>query len=123
MTQLHQACIIGESMSATSPVPPRDLERVRCALIAVIEEIQSDIDLECPQLEGGTVPLDEVPDFDSIVVPVVTSLLAERTGIEIPDDMNIFVDQDGTVRSIDEVARTVFDLQRREPNSRVGVHE
>lgn len=123
LTLLYQACIISESMSATRPGAPRDLEQVRRTLVSVIEEVQSATDLECPLLEGGTMSLDDVPELDSMVVPAAIELLAERLGITIPDEVNIFEDQDGAARSIDDVALAVCDIQRRETNSKAGVHE
>lgn len=110
-------------MPVTSPEAPREIERVKRNLIDVIKDVQSGGGLECPPLEGGTMPLEDVPEFDSTIAPVATSLLAARVDIPIPDDMNIFVDPDGASRSIDQVALAVCDLQHPRTGSKAPAHE
>ncbi len=71
-----------------------DPKDVCAALIAVLQEIQQESGLDCPPLDGGTVAPEAIPNFDSTVWPVATVLVAEKLGIEIPDDVHIFGGQD-----------------------------
>ena len=80
-------------------------------LIAILAQIQIDSGLECPPLTGTTKPLENLPEFDSKVWPIATTLLATEIGATIPDDVNIFVDEATKLpRSIDETAIFVCDL-------------
>lgn len=84
-------------------------------LIAVLSQIQADSDLECPPLTGATKPVEELPKFDSKVWPVATTILAIELGATIPNDVNIFVDEQTKLpRSIDEAALFVCKLLRQE---------
>ena len=77
-------------------------------LIAVLGQIQVDSGLERPSLTGTTMPVDDIPKFDSKVWPVATTILSTETGARIPNDVNIFVnDTTKRPRSIDEVAAFV----------------
>lgn len=84
-------------------------------LIAVLSQIQADSDLECPPLTGATKPVDELPKFDSKVWPVATTILAIELGATIPNDVNIFVDEQTKLpRSIEEAALFVCELLKQE---------
>jgi transcriptional regulator with XRE-family HTH domain len=61
---------------------PKDLVE---ALIAIIGQIQTDSELECPPLTGATKPAGTVPEFDSKIWPVATTILATEINIPIPD--------------------------------------
>lgn len=123
LTRYPRGCTISESMPVAGAEPPEHLERVRRDLIAVIEEVQSESGLECPPLDGGTIPFADVPEFDSTVAPAAISLLAMRVGIPIPDDENIFMGPDGGSRSIDQVALAVCNLMHPGTTSNAPTHE
>lgn len=80
-------------------------------LIAVLGQIQAESGLECPRLTGAAKPVEDLPEFDSLVWPVATTLLATEIGMTIPNEVNIFVDERTKLpRSIDETAVAVCDL-------------
>ena len=84
-------------------------------LIAVLSQIQTDSDLECPPLTGATKPAENLPEFDSKVWSVATTILATEIGATIPNDVNIFVDEKTKLpRSIDETAVFVCDLVEKQ---------
>ncbi|MDE0179680.1 MAG: hypothetical protein OXP36_13930 [Gammaproteobacteria bacterium] len=88
---------------------------VKGELIAVLGQIQTDSGLECPPLTGATKPVENLPEFDSKVWPVATTMLAAEIGVTIPNDVNIFVDETTKLpRSIDETAVFVCDLVRKQ---------
>ena len=85
------------------------------ALIAIIGQIQTDSELECPPLTGATKPVGAVPEFDSKVWPVATTILATEINVPIPDDVNIFIDETTKApRSIEEIAVFVCELQKKQ---------
>lgn len=69
-------------------------QHVETALIGVIQDIQAASGLECPPLDGTIVPTKQVPEFDSKVWVAATTMLATKLEVTIPDDQNIFVDDD-----------------------------
>lgn len=84
---------------------------VKNKLIGVLEGIQSSSGMPCPRLDGTVRPVCELEGFDSKIWPVAIGILAAEVGIEIPDDMNIFVSEDGeTALSIDQVVAAVCKL-------------
>ena len=84
-------------------------------LIAVLGQIQAESGLECPRLTGNTKPVENLPEFDSKVWPVATTILAIEVGMTIPNDVNIFVDETTKLaRSIDETAVFVCDLLKKQ---------
>lgn len=88
-----------------------DIVTVKQKLIEILKQIQVDSDLECPTLTGTIKPVESIPRFDSKVWPVATTLLATEIGQSIPDEVNIFVDEESKLpRSIDEIAAFVSDL-------------
>ena len=88
-----------------------DSATVTCELIAVLEQIQADSGLECPPLTGTTIPVDDIPGFNSKVWPVATTILAIKLNITIPNDVNIFVDEKTKIaRSIEDISVFVSDL-------------
>ena len=88
-----------------------DPTAMKSKLIAVLGQIQADSDLECPPLTGATIPVENLPQFDSKVWPVATTILATEIGATIPNDVNMFVDETTKhPRSIDETAIFVCNL-------------
>ena len=90
-------------------------------LIAVLCQIQADSGLECPPLTGATIPVNNLPKFDSMVWPVATTILATEIGATIPNDVNIFVDEKTKLpRSIDVTANFVCDLLMKQSEQEAG---
>lgn len=88
---------------------------IKKTLITVLGQIQTDSGLECPTLTGATKPVESLPQFDSKVWPVATTILATEIGATIPDDVNIFVDETTKLpRSIDEAAVFVCELLKKQ---------
>ena len=88
---------------------------IKKKLIAVLSEIQADSGLECPSLTSTTKPVEHLPEFDSKVWPVATTILATEIGATIPNDVNIFVNETTKLpRSIDETAFFVCDLLKQQ---------
>jgi len=92
-----------------------DTTTLKGKLIAVLGQIQTDSGLECPPLTGDTKPLEDLPKFDSQIWPIATTILATEIGANIPNDVNIFVDETTKLpRSIDETAVFVCDLLKKQ---------
>lgn len=88
--------------------------KVKEELSAVLCQIQSSSGLECPLLKGETKPVSDIPEFDSKVWPVAITLLSMEIDVSIPNDMNIFVDENTNLpRSIDETVDFVCKLAAR----------
>ena len=88
-----------------------DLATLKGKLVNILGQIQVDSDLECPPLTGATIPVEDLPKFDSKVWPVATTILAIEIDATIPNDVNIFVDETTKLpRSIDETAVFVCNL-------------
>lgn len=84
-------------------------------LIAVLGQIQADSGLECPALTGAIKPVNSLPQFDSKVWPVATTILATEISATIPNDVNIFVDETTKLpRSIDQVVVFVCALLKKQ---------
>ena len=84
-------------------------------LIAVLSQIQTDSGLECPPLTRATKPVEDLPEFDSKIWPVATTILATGIGAAIPNDVNIFVDEKTKLpRSIGETVDFVCDLLEKQ---------
>ncbi len=92
-----------------------DMEVIKQTLIAVLGQVQVDSGLECPQLTGATRPVEHIPQFDSKVWPVATTILATEISAPIPNDVNIFIDDvTKAPRSIDEVTTFVCELLKKQ---------
>jgi len=84
-------------------------------LIAILGQIQADSGLECPALTGAVKPVESLPQFDSKVWPVATTILATEISATIPNDVNIFVDETTKLpRSIDETAAFLCELLKKQ---------
>lgn len=92
-----------------------DTDTVKETLIKILSQIQTDSGLECPPLTGTIKPVENLPKFDSKVWPVATTILATEIKAEIPNDVNIFVDEATKLpRTIDETAAFVCDLLKKQ---------
>lgn len=61
-------------------------------LVMIIKDIQQASGLECPALDGGVVPANEVPKFDSKIWIAATANLEVAIGVDLPKKLNIFID-------------------------------
>jgi hypothetical protein len=86
-------------------------EEVRKTLIKVLETIQTNSGLPCPNFTGFIRPAEDLEGFDSTVWPVAIGMLSAELSLEIPDDVNIFASKDGKqANSIDEAVELVCKL-------------
>lgn len=86
-------------------------DKVRERLVNVLQTIQANSGLACPEMTGSLRPIEDLEGFDSKVWPVAIGMLAVELEIEIADDVNIFASTDGEVPlSIDETAELVCKL-------------
>ena len=84
---------------------------VKEKLSSVLSQIQADSQLACPPLTGETNPVGDIPEFDSKVWPVAITLLSIEINVSIPNDVNIFINENtNQPRSIDEAAAFVYEL-------------
>lgn len=70
-----------------------DKETVRNVVVAAIEKYITLMGSECPSLAAETVPLAEVPKFDSKVSIAVTGRIAKTLNVDVPDETNLFGDK------------------------------
>ena len=87
-----------------------NLSTIEHAIIDVLTEGQRDSGDAQSVIEPTTCPLEDLPGFDSTVAPAVTSDLARKLGISIPNEANIFLDPSGTRRLT--VAQVAHRVQR-----------
>ena len=94
---------------------------VKERLAAVLRNIQVNSGLECPRLTGETKPVGDIPEFNSIVWIVAITLLSIETNVLIPNDVNIFIDENTKQpRSIDETTDFVCELAAKQPKKEVA---
>ena len=95
--------------------------KLKAALVKVLSQIQNDSGLECPPLKGTIKPIEEIPEFDSKVWPVAISILADEIGAEIPNEVNIFVDENSNLpRSINQIAEFVGNYVTKQRDQEVA---
>jgi hypothetical protein len=68
---------------------------VERTILEVLTKIQAMSGQPCPAIDGHTCPLRDLPQFDSQLALLATVELATRLNCEIPEDVNIFVDDKG----------------------------
>lgn len=86
-------------------------EDVKVKLIEVLQEMQNDSGYEGQPITGTTCPIDDLGWFDSLLCPVAITMLASVLNVNIPNDKNIFLSEDGTRRlTINELADVVCEL-------------
>jgi hypothetical protein len=68
-----------------------DVER---AIVEVLTEIQTMSGAACPAIDGHTCPLRDLPQFDSQLALLATVELAARLQCEIPEEVNVFIDEE-----------------------------
>lgn len=67
-----------------------DRNSVREALIATLKEVQALMGQQCPELTANTVPINDLPKFDSKVWPVAFGLVGLKLKVDVPVDVNVF---------------------------------
>lgn len=67
-----------------------DKNSVREALVATLKEVQALMGQQCPELKGSTVPINDLPKFDSKVWPVALGLVGLKLKADVPVDVNVF---------------------------------
>jgi hypothetical protein len=88
-------------------------DEVTAKLIEVLQTIQSNSGYDATQIGPATCPLDDLEGFDSKLWPVAISMLAKSLDVEIPNNKNIYVSDDGTRRlTISESAAVVCQINK-----------
>jgi len=88
---------------------------VEVQLIEVLQSIQSDSGYNGSQIVGTTCPLSNLEGFDSLLWPVAIGMLATALDVNIPNDKNIFLSEDGKrPLTISESAAVVCEMVSRE---------
>lgn len=92
-------------------------EDVKLKLIEVLRSIQSDSGYDGKQIVGTTCPLNDLEGFDSTIWPVAVGMLAAALDVNIPNDKNIYLSEDGKRRlTINESAAVVCEIFSRGEN-------
>ena len=92
-----------------------DPKAVKAKLIEVLTTVQTLSGEQCPNMTGGTRPVESLPKFTSKVWPVAAGLLGIALGKSIPCEANIFVDdQTKAPLSIDETVAMVIKLVKEQ---------
>lgn len=90
---------------------------VEVQIIEVLQSIQSDSGYTGNQIIGTTCPLSDLEEFDSMLWPVAISILTTTLDVNIPNDKNIFLSDDGKrPLTISESAAIVCEMVSREEN-------
>lgn len=101
-----------------------NIEVIKTKLKKVLENIQEISELECPLINDKTIPVRELPQFDSKIWPVATSLIADELEIIIPNDINIFCNEGSQDQlSIEQIAEKILAVYEKQlldiPNKEV----
>jgi hypothetical protein len=87
-----------------------ELQTIVSALMGVVQEIQRAVGDGESDVSGSTCPVADIPSFDSIICVQAISMLAETLGVEIADNVNIFVSDDGKqFLTIDQASAVVYE--------------
>lgn len=90
------------------------------ALIATLKEVQSLMGQPCPTLVGTTIPINDLPKFDSKVWPVAFGMIGEKLKIAIPVDVNVFrQEKTKTPNSIDQTVTAILKAIQAQPSPTV----
>lgn len=85
-----------------------DSSIVKKELVAIIKTIQDKSGNECPEIDGATVPLDDLEKFCTKRAVLATSKLAKKLKVDIPAKDNLFFDKKTeTLRSIDQIVAKI----------------
>jgi len=90
------------------------------ALVATLKEVQSLMGQSCPPLAGTTVPINELPMFDSKVWPVAFGMVGEKLKVEVPVDVNVFRQEKTKIpNTIDQTVTAILKAIQAKPASTV----
>lgn len=95
------------------------------AVKQAVVDILNDFKLPTTNIASSTVP-HKIEQFDSDIGIFGTAKASAALGINVPLDENIFKDKNGGMRSIEQAADRLMELQaeqsrsRRSPNGEVG---
>lgn len=99
------------------------------ALVATLTEVQSLMGQACPPLSGASVPINELPMFDSKVWPVAFGMIGEKLNVRVPVDINVFrQERTKTPNTIDQTVIAILNALEPKPlttakASKVGAKE
>jgi hypothetical protein len=86
------------------------------ALVATLKEVQGLMGQPCPSLSGTTVPINELPMFDSKVWPVAFGMVGEKLKVEVPVDINVFrQEKTKTPNTIDQTVTAILKAIQAKP--------
>lgn len=83
-------------------------------LITVLNQAQATVEGTPVPITGATCPLTDVPGLDTKTLPAVITMLAEATGLTIPNTRNIFVSPSGQPLTVDQIATRVCSVATSE---------
>ncbi len=81
-------------------------------LIAVLNQAQATVEGVPVLITGATCPLTDVPGLDSKTLPAIITMLAEATGLALPNDKNIFASPSGQPLTVDQIAAKVCSIAK-----------
>lgn len=88
-----------------------DREHIENQIKSVIADIQKASQLACPPLDATTKPALDVPEFSSPIWIAATTMISGVTGINIPDDVNLFYDKkEKAETSISQIVEQLIGL-------------
>ena len=91
---------------------PADVKDKLVGVLRTIQELGGFAD--GAGIGGDTIPLEDLEEFDTHIVPIAITLLAKELGVEIPNDENVFLSADGLKPlSVDAVCGRVADIVNR----------
>ena len=77
---------------------------VQQAIVEVLTQIQTMSGAGCPTIDAETCPLKDLPQFDSQLALLATVELGARLKCEIPEDVNVFIDEEkNRLRRVGEI--------------------
>lgn len=74
----------------------------------------------CPPLGGTTIPINELPMFDSKVWPVAFGMVGEKLKVEVPVDINVFRQEKTKIpNTIDQTVTAILKAIQAKPSPTV----
>jgi hypothetical protein len=89
-------------------------EEIQKKLMETICAVQRETGEPEPILTGKSCPMKELKGFDSPLGVVVTGLVAIGLGIDIPLDLNVFVDDNKRILTIEESATLICSVVKKQ---------
>jgi hypothetical protein len=91
-----------------------DKAAVMAKVVEVVERIQEEGEFEKTGIDFGSCPVKDVPEFDSQLWIVAIIMIAEELEVTIPDNVNIFLTEDGTESlNIEAIAQKILDCSQK----------